>query len=207
MLEEVRRSKLAKLEKKLDDLQHQYAAMFDELNTLASKLSYLRYCQKKGISAYYKGKKEFTFIEANFTARKEYQAYQAALDELGTLPRKISELDEQLIILKKRVLRKINRSGILEARENLKEQIETVKNAKTLEELGVTPFYAISRLQNHSDVPVLSKNDDNPKVVTQRKKKLRHLKAQVRNNLLSDHYAERTTGLQANKITPDDRII
>ena len=200
MLEDVRRLKLETLNQELEKLEHEYAAMFDEVNAIYGQLWVLDYAEKQ-VNKY---KSEKHSLWERFTKRKEYLAYQTNLETLKDCPKKTVSLENRLARAELETIERIEHSGILQKIESKKNQIKKIKNATILEEMGMTTAQAVELLHakhvdfglGKGDEEILQryldyKNQVKPIVIEQNNeenKKLRNIciGTSVRENLIGD---------------------
>jgi len=205
MLEDVRRLKLNELENELNQLQQQYAAMFAELNNLNAKLWNLRRYAKKGIKAY-DGKKKFTFLERFITARKDYRAYQAALAKLDRLPERIARLNRQVIMAEQQTAKQVASSGIENSIAQIEKEIIMVKNARTLDQLGVSAVEAVTMLQNNGITPYWNEDDyESFKVINEHSNSANLLNLHETVSKVFDNYLDNTQTQPSEKSAPDEK--
>ena len=155
MLEEVRCLKVNQLKDEIEKLKMQYAAMFDEVNTINGQLWVLRYAEKQ-VENYQSQKHSFW---DRFLKRKAYLEYRANLSTIDHSQEKIAMLSDRLADAESRVLENITKSDIKQKIEKLEAKVHLFKSATSLDQLGLTPMQAVSLLQNNGITPVWGDGD------------------------------------------------
>lgn len=143
MIEEARYLKLKTLKQELEQLEVQYASMFDEINAINGQLSMIRDAIES-VEKYQKQK--HGFLE-RFTKRAEYLAYKSNLETLKGCPRREIELKNRLVAAEINAEKVIAESNIVQKIKNQKQVIEQAKFATTLEELGMMPMEVVEKTQ------------------------------------------------------------
>ena len=155
MIEEARCLKVKELERELEKLEIEYAAMYDLRDTIYGQLHLLRYVKRK-VEEYQS--QEHSFFD-RFTKRKEYLAYKANLETLKSYPEKESVLESRLVHAEDETYAMVTSSGIEKKIEDKKKEIEQVKAATTLEQLGMNAMEVVEILQNHGVTPTWGDGD------------------------------------------------
>ncbi|MBS7401614.1 MAG: hypothetical protein KIG16_03825 [Eubacteriales bacterium] len=155
MVEELRCLKIAELKRELEQLEMEYASMFDEVNAITGQLNVLRYA-RKDVENYRSTKHSFW---ERFTKRKEYLAYRANLATLQDGAKKEAELNNRLVVAEVKSEQMINDSHIKQKITDKKHEIAQAKKATSLAELGVTKLDAVKILESHGITPTWGNGD------------------------------------------------
>ena len=155
MLEEIKKIKIEELNKERAKYDEKRNAIKQTLNQIRNKLWRLQGEQSRGLTV----RNNFSFLEKWLTRRKEYKKFKEQSERFYELPRLISEVENQLDEEDKRVEQELETSGIYAKLNEINQSINSLKNAKTLYEIGITPIDAIEFLENNGIQPVLSESD------------------------------------------------
>ncbi len=147
MFDEIKKIKIEEVDQEREELQYQYARMFDEVNN-----SYVKYCDAQ--AEYQKLKeKKFTLIERLFTKRKLYQ-------KLKTMPEKLAKFYYQYRNAEKETDQILAKTGIAQRVSAKEQELKMIKAAGTFEELGLTPVEAMVKLVDHDCDVIINEGVD-----------------------------------------------
>ena len=157
MLEEIKKIKLEELNKEKVKYDEKRDAIKQRLNEIRDNLWQLQGEQSRGLTV----RDDFSFIEKWIFRRKEYKKFKEQSERFYKLPILIDKVKSQLNEENKRVEQELEASGIYAKLNEINQSINSLKNAKTLFEIGITPIDAIKLLENNGIQPVLSESDKN----------------------------------------------
>ena len=157
MLEEIKKIKLEELNKEKVKYDEKRDAIKQRLNEIRDNLWQLQGEQSRGLTV----RDDFSFIEKWIFRRKEYKKFKEQSERFYKLPILIDKVKSQLDEENKRVEQELEASGIYAKLNEINQSINSLKNAKTLFEIGITPIDAIKLLENNGIQPVLSESDKN----------------------------------------------
>ena len=164
MIKEIKRIKLEELDKRKKELKEQEESIKSSLKVLEEKLEQL----KKEQSNYNSLTNNFNFLERTITKRKDYKEYLEQLKKYNEIFEKINLADIELFNEKDNVKNKC--LGIEKELDNIELQVNKIKEAKTLNDLGLSLIEAFNFLEKNGVQPILSEEDkvvyDNPRNYT-----------------------------------------
>lgn len=143
MIEEARCLKLKTLNQELEQLEMEYASMFDEMNAIRGQLNAIRYA-RNAVEVYQKGKHMFW---ERLTKRKDFLAYKANLEVLQNCPQSENELNDRYEAAENKANKLITKNKLVQKIADKKQEIAQVKKATTLEAMGMTPLEAINQVK------------------------------------------------------------
>lgn len=156
MLEEIKAIKLKELEAKREDCSTKITEIQKPARDMQSKQWYLESELHTGITV----RKDFSLIEKLFTKRREYKKFKAQAKRMEELPELISQLEDEIMVEKRRADEELEASGLDDEYLKLGQEIEKLEDSETtLTDMEMTPLEAIAFLESHGIEPVLTEAD------------------------------------------------
>lgn len=155
MFAEVKQFILDELEERKNNVNKEIEGMRNSITQQEKELERLNqeFSESKAVA------KRYTFFEKYITKRREYKEYNNKVNMHRKLGDEIILLNMSIMDTQREVEENIKNSGIKERENQIENQIERVKSAKCLHELGVHPLKAVEILKEHGVQPVLTKED------------------------------------------------
>lgn len=166
MFKSVKQIKLEEAEKALEtlkskehDMYQEYYTLKNQLLNLETKHNKMEWQAENGMEDFYGKRIPFWKRLFNAKERNEYRKYQNKLTEYKTSFSTISALEKQIEDVKKQIEEEVEKSAIRQKIIEAEKNYFKIKNATSLDKLGVTPTQAKELLQKYH-LPVVIEPKD-----------------------------------------------
>lgn len=166
MFRNVKQIKLAEAEKKIAALKTEEKTIFAELHALKNQLLELEikydrldWAEKNGMREFYARRIPKLKRLFNHKARDDYKKYQNKLGEFKDVTGQLEALEQRIQLVKQQAEETVVRSNIRQRITDAEKEYYKIKNATSLDKLGVTPTQAQAILQEHH-LPVTFEQED-----------------------------------------------
>lgn len=151
MFGEVQKIKLEELNRQEKQYNEKVRSLRVRQDEIMQELWRLKREQDKGITI----RDDFTLFEKWMTRRRQYKEFKAQTKRIAELPVLISEMERKL----EEATQELEKSEEYVKLNEIQNKISSVKEARTLYEMGITPMEAIELLERNGMQPVLSETD------------------------------------------------
>lgn len=155
MIDEVKKIKLEKLNNEQMQYEQTEENIKQKLNAMRRELDLLEKEQSNGMTM----TEKFSFLEKWITRRAAYKKFKVQNKRFSKLPQLINNLKYKIDIESAIAEDKLETTGITESLKAVYNEIDFVKGAKTIYDLGMTPLEAVKFLEDNEVQPVLSEAD------------------------------------------------